>query len=62
MPSKKPMITLRTDQAIIDKLKYISDFESRSDNKELEYILKLYIKEFEEKNGIINTNTDAEQL
>lgn len=62
MPSKKPMITLRTDQAIIDKLKYISDFESRSDNKELEYILKLYIKEFEEKNGIINTNTDTEQL
>lgn len=62
MPSKKPMITLRTDQDIIDKLKYISDFESRSDNKELEYILKLYIKEFEEKNGIINTNTDTEQL
>ena len=57
MPSKKPMVTLRTEPEIIEKLKYIADFENRSDNKELEHILKEYIKKFEEINGEIKTAT-----
>lgn len=55
MPSKKPMVTLRTEQETIDKLKYIADFENRSDNKQLEYILKEYIKNFENEHGTIET-------
>lgn len=54
MPSKKPMITLRTEQEYIDKLKIIADYEGRSDNKQLEYILKQYIKNYETKHGNIN--------
>lgn len=53
MPSKKPMVTLRTDKEVIDKLKYIADFENRSDNKELEHILKSYIVQFEKEHGEI---------
>lgn len=53
MPSKKPMVTLRTEQETIDKLKYIADFENRSDNKQLEFILKEYIKNFENEHGTI---------
>lgn len=53
MPSKKPMITLRTEPETIAKLKYIADHEHRSDNKELEHILLSYIEEFETKNGAI---------
>lgn len=53
MPSKKPMITLRTEQEIIDKLNYISAFENRSQNKQLEYIVKNHILEFEKQHGKI---------
>lgn len=54
MPSKKPMFTLRTDQENIDKLKIIADIEGRSDNKQLEYILKKFIESYENQNGTIN--------
>lgn len=54
MPSKKPMFTLRTDQENIDKLKVIADIEGRSDNKQLEYILKQYILAYESNHGTIN--------
>ncbi len=53
MPSKKPMITLRTDPDIIAKLKHISDIENRSINRELEYILLSYIEKFEAEHGKI---------
>lgn len=48
------MITLRTEQEYIDKLKIIADYEGRSDNKQLEYILKQYIENYETKHGNIN--------
>lgn len=60
MPSKKPMVTLRTDQDIIKKLKYIADFENRSDNKQLEYILKEYINHFENEHGEIDITKTTE--
>lgn len=54
MPSKKPMFTLRTEQEYLDKLKIIASEEGRSDNKQLEYILKLFIKNYESEHGSIN--------
>lgn len=56
MPSKKPMIGLRTEQDIIDKLNYIAEYENRSQNKQLEYIVKNYINLFEKEHGIIEIN------
>ncbi len=53
MPSKKPMVTLRTEQDIIDKLNIIAVQEGRSQNKELEYILKQYIRNYESEHGEI---------
>lgn len=60
MPSKKPMFTLRTEQQTIDKLKFIADNEGRSDNKQLEYILKQFITNYEAQHGAIPTQTDKE--
>lgn len=54
MPSKLPMITLRTEQVNIDKLKTIADEEGRSSNKQLEYILKQYITTYESQHGTIH--------
>ncbi len=61
MPSKKPMFTLRTEQQNIDKLKYIADIEGRSDNKQLEYILKQFITNYENQHGTIPTTPDTEE-
>lgn len=53
MPSKKPRFTLRTEKENLEKLNYIAQKENRSDNKELEYILLKYIREYEKANGTI---------
>ena len=53
MPSKKPVFTLRTEKENLMKLSYIAEQENRSDNKELEYILLSYIKEYENEHGEI---------
>ena len=51
----KPTIyyTLRINETLHDKLKYIDKEEMRSFNSELEYIMKQYIKEYEKKHGEI---------
>lgn len=53
MPSNKPVFTFRTDKAVLDKLHKIAEMESRTSNKQLEYILLNYIKRYEENNGKI---------
>lgn len=53
----KPTIyyTLRINETIHDKLKYIAKEEMQSFNSELEYIMKQYIKDYEKKYGEIET-------
>lgn len=47
------MFTLRTEKEYIDKLHIIADTEGRSDNKQLEYILKCFINNYENEHGEI---------
>ena len=54
MPSKKPVIAVRTTEDIKTKLEYIAEFNSRSAGKEIEMLIKEHIKEFEKYNGKIN--------
>ena len=51
----KPTIyyTLRINEVLHSKLKYIAKEEMRSFNSELEFIIKQYIKEYEKKHGEI---------
>jgi len=45
--------TLRIEQELLDKFGYISEYEGRSKNKELEQMIKRRIKEFEAQHGEI---------
>lgn len=52
---------LRIDETLNDKLIQIAAEEGRSKNKQIEYILKEYIKNYEKSNGtiIINQNNNS---
>ena len=53
MPTNKPQLKTYTTQDVIDKFEVIASEESRSMSKELEYIVKEYIKNYESKHGTI---------
>lgn len=50
--------TLRIDENLLMKLHYIADYEGRSANKEIEYLIKNHIKSFEAEHGKIDINKD----
>ncbi len=60
MPSVKPKFTFRTDQEILDKLRYIADDNFRTLNKELEMIAIRRISEYEQEHGPIQIHNDTE--
>jgi hypothetical protein len=55
MPSKKPQLKTYTTNTIIEKFAYIAEKENRSMSKQLEYIVKREIDNYEKENGIIET-------
>ena len=59
MPSVKPKFTFRTDQEIIDKLRYIADDNFRTLNKELEMIAIKRISEYEKEHGQIQLHDNS---
>ena len=58
MPSLKPQRNLRIDDDLYLKIKHIADENSRSFNKEVEFILKNVVKEYEQQHGEIKVNSD----
>lgn len=48
-----PRFTLRVSKELLFKISYISDFNARTKNKEIEQILKKHVNEFEKKYGVI---------
>lgn len=49
----QPRCTFRTDEELIAKMSVIAAEHSRTRNKEIEYVLKTYVKEYEQNNGTI---------
>lgn len=49
---------LRIDDTLDKKLKIIAKQKQRSKNKQIEYILQKYVKEYEERNGKIIIEED----
>lgn len=47
---------LRINNELIEKIRYISKDNSRSINKEIEFIIKKYIEKYENYNGKIKIN------
>lgn len=58
LPSKKPFFSLRIPVELMDKLKYIADYNGRSANKEIEQLVIKHVRDFEKENGQININKD----
>lgn len=54
MPSNLPRYTLRMPKEYLQKIRYIAEENGRSANKEIELMIKQRIKEYEQKNGLIN--------
>lgn len=48
--------TLRVNKRIMEKLSYIARYEGRSRNKEIEYLIRKQIAEFEAEHGEIPTD------
>lgn len=51
MSNDKTNFALRIDKSIMDKIREIAKNESRSLNKEIEFILKQYIEDYEKTNN-----------
>lgn len=45
--------TLRTDAELLKKFRYVTDYNARSANRELEVLMKRHIVEFEKEHGKI---------
>lgn len=56
----KTSYPLRLDEDIMEKLKVIAESNSRSLNKQLEFILKNYLLEYEQTNGEVILNNSHE--
>ena len=56
MKDNLPRFTLRINKVLLDKLAYISEFEGRTKNKEIEQLIKKRITEFEASHGKISIN------
>ena len=41
------------EQSVLDKLGYIAEYEGRTKNKQLEWLLRRFIQEFEAEHGPI---------
>ena len=48
-----PRYTLRISNEILFKLSFVSDFYGRSKNREIEYVVRKHIEDFEKKYGVI---------
>ena len=48
--------TLRVNEVLLKKFRFIADYNARSANRELEILIKKHVAEFEKANGEIKMN------
>ena len=49
--------SLRVSEELLDKIKYIAAQNKRSANKEIEFVLEQYVRQYEQAHGVL----DAEE-
>ena len=49
MKKEYPRYTLRVSNEILFKLAFVSDFYGRSKNREIEYVIRKHVEDFEKK-------------
>lgn len=57
MASKLPVLGVRIEDDLKEKLKYIADYNGRSMNKEIEQLIIKHVRQFEKDNGPIDTSS-----
>lgn len=55
--NKTRNLTIRIDARQLDKLHNVADYEGRSANSQVLYLIRKCIEEHEEKHGVINFNS-----
>ena len=60
MKDNLPRYTMRIEKPLLDRLQYISKYEGRTANKQLEQLVKRCVKEFEAEHGEITDEMIAE--
>ena len=55
MKDNLPRYTLRIPQILLDKLAFIAEYEGRTKNREIEWLINRRIAEFEKEHGKIET-------
>ena len=55
MPSNTIKFTLRTENTLLEKFRYVAEYNARSANRELEVIIKKHVSTFENTHGKIDT-------
>lgn len=58
MPSKLPHTAIRIDPDLMKKFRYIAEYNGRSANKEIEQLIRRHVKEFEDRNGPIEVDSE----
>ena len=53
MKDTLPRYTLRVSRITLDKLEYIADYNGRSKNREIEWLIRRHIEAFEQEHGKI---------
>lgn len=51
-------LTLRIEPKLLDELHYVSNYEGRSANSQILYLIRRCIREYKEQNGAIDFNSD----
>ena len=54
MPSNRPRIAIRVSPEMLIRFSYVAECNGRSSNKEIEYLIKNHISDFEEEHGAIH--------
>lgn len=60
MKDNLPRYTMRIERPLLDRLQYISEYEGRTANKQLEQLVKRCIREFEAEHGEITDDMLSE--
>ena len=53
MQDNLPRYTLRIERSDLEKLAFIAEYNGRSKNREIEWLIRRHIREFEQKHGKI---------
>ena len=53
MPYQISKFTLRIDSDLLKKFCYVAEYNARSNNRELEILIRKHVNEFEKKHGKI---------